>query len=399
MDNKRKWSHGFVTSIVVGGVLLLSLGGFLTWRMVRPMSIFVVTDEFALPIAETEVQGLPNLNAETCGTCHQTIYKEWKTSIHSKAWVDPLFQAYNRFDGYQQICLNCHTPMQNQQPDLVKGHEDSERFQPILEKNNSYDSNFRDEGVTCAVCHVKNGKIEGPFGSKISPHPSVQNPAFTTQGEVCKRCHLVKGDSWDTFLYQEGPCGTYEDLTEEMIAGKREDVGCYTCHMPAVKRPLFPGGEPREGRAHLWRGGHDPDMVKSALKITFEQDANSGYRFTLLNQGAGHRLPTGAPMRYLKVTLRAYDKEGKVLKEETHELRRNVIWRPFIVDLRDDRLEPGKPRTYLFEPDNPNLARVSASLSYHLMPEEEKKMIGAPQTERVSYNLYDKEILVKAKNN
>ncbi len=388
MKNKRKRSVVLRVGMVATGVLLLALGAYITWRMVRPMSIFVVSDEFALPIMESEVSGIPDLRAETCGSCHQAIYREWKTSIHSQAWNDPLFQAYNRHDGYQQICLNCHTPMQNQQADLVVGHKDRARSQPILENNAQFDADFRDEGVTCAACHVKEGKIQGPFGSKLAPHPSVKAPAFLAQGQVCQRCHLVNGKSWDYFLYQEGPCGTYEDLAKEIVDGQRRDVGCYSCHMPTIERSLLPGGPARSTRAHLWRGGHDREMVRNALKITFDQDSNSTFKLTLNNHGAGHRLPTGAPMRYLQVTFRSYDKEDNVLKESVHKMRRVIIWRPFIIDLWDDRLEPGKPRTFKFTADDPEVVRVEATLSYHLMPKKERKLINAPATQQISYELF-----------
>lgn len=376
---------------LLGLILLLYLG----WRMVRPMNIFTITDEFAFPIAETRVPAMPALNAATCGACHQKIYREWQSSIHAQAWQDPLFQAYNRHDGYQQICLNCHTPLQNQQRNLVKGHRDRARKKPILVKNPDFSPTLRREGVTCAACHVRNGKIHGPFGNLNAPHPSVQDSAFIRQGEVCKRCHLVDQDRWDTFFYSEGPCGTYEDLKQLMIKGVRKDVGCYSCHMPAVDRPLIPGWPVRPGRSHLWRGGHSPEMVSSALDITFRRSGPDQFQVTLLNKGAGHRLPTGAPMRYLLVSFRSYDAAGKLLRQKNYRLRRNVIWRPFVIDLPDGRLEPYKIRKFQFEPDPSRAQRVEARVGYHLMPEKERREIRADRSVPIEYELFRQELPVK----
>src|SRR5688572_25688951 len=32
-------------------------------------------------------------SAEVCGACHQEIYTEWKESVMSKAWDDPIYRA------------------------------------------------------------------------------------------------------------------------------------------------------------------------------------------------------------------------------------------------------------------------------------------------------------------
>lgn len=59
---------------------------------------------------------------------------EWKTSIHANAWNDTYFQVDFQFDGSQQICLNCHTPLENQQENLVLGFIGGDKFDPILPK-------------------------------------------------------------------------------------------------------------------------------------------------------------------------------------------------------------------------------------------------------------------------
>jgi hypothetical protein len=109
-------------------VALLLLAGFMTWRFVRPMSIFVVSEAFERPIATTRVpKGLTTLSAEECGNCHRELFEEWRTSIHHAAWSDPYFQADFRFDGSQQVCKNCHTPLDRQQDATVLGFRDAEK--------------------------------------------------------------------------------------------------------------------------------------------------------------------------------------------------------------------------------------------------------------------------------
>ena len=116
-------------------VIVLVLSGFLMWRFIRPMNIFVVNDTFAWPIDTSQVvPPLNTLSAEECGACHQEIYKEWKTTIHSQAWTDPYFQGDYIFDGEQYICRTCHTPLDRQLPELAVDYLDKNKWYPVLEK-------------------------------------------------------------------------------------------------------------------------------------------------------------------------------------------------------------------------------------------------------------------------
>ncbi len=108
------------------GGILLALAVFLAWRLVRPLNIFVVSGAFERPV-ETSAAPVA-LTAETCGECHPAFYDEWRTSMHSRAWTDPYCQADWRFDGSQQICKNCHIPLDRQQEQRVLGFRDADKW-------------------------------------------------------------------------------------------------------------------------------------------------------------------------------------------------------------------------------------------------------------------------------
>ncbi len=160
--------------------LLLIFVVFMTWRFIRPMNIFKVEDRFALPIKVEIPEGIDSVSAKECGGCHKEIYAEWSESMHAKAWTDPYFQVDYVYDDSKQICLNCHTPLENQQENLVLGFNDRARVDPILEPNPDFDPDLRDEGMTCAVCHVKNARIVGPFETDDAPHPVTVDPEMTS---------------------------------------------------------------------------------------------------------------------------------------------------------------------------------------------------------------------------
>ena len=370
------------------------LTAFMVYRMVRPMNIFVVTEEFERPIAGAVPAGLTSLSARECGACHQDAYREWATSMHAHAWTDPYFQVDFEFDGSQQICLNCHTPLQDQQENLVLGFQDREKFQPILAPNKSFDAALRDEGVTCAVCHVRDRVIIGPFGDTDAPHATRRDPDMTDGSGVCRRCHVATGRRWDTF-YRIPPCGTVAEIMES--GGDLPD--CTSCHMPTAERPLVAGGAARPSRMHLFRGGHDSETVRQALTVDVEMSsAGSGQRTATVgvqNTGAAHYLPTGTPDRHLTVEFRLMGEDGRLLEEQIHSLKRTILWRPFIVDLRDTRLPNGTRRTYTFAVDmatDPAPAALDIMVRYHLLDEARRSRIGYENEEPIAYVVFQRSI-------
>jgi hypothetical protein len=177
--------------------------------------------------------------------------------------------------------------------------------------------------------------------------------------------------------------------------------------MPLVQRPLVEGGPVRPVRRHLWRGGHDPDMVKSGLQVRFEEASGEStdartFVLTLTNVGAAHYLPTGTPDRHLTVDLRLLDSEGRVLQEQSHSLKRTVIWRPFIIDLWDTRLPRWQPRSYeLSIPANSRHKPVSveAVVRYHLLDEKRRKRIGYENKTPIAYEVFRQMISLDADRN
>lgn len=363
-------------------------------RFTREARFFEITEEFARPKSVKIPKGLSSISATECATCHQEIAEEWKTSIHAKAWTEPYFQVDFKYDGSQQICKNCHTPLENQQESLVMGFRDRAKYDPILAPNPNFDPELQNEGVTCAACHVdEDGVIVGPFDLKTDAHPTRQDSRFTDGGGVCAKCHMVKGNSWDMFL-KLPPCGNFAEIEETT-----KKANCIKCHMPYVKRPIATGSAPRIGKRHLWRGGHDQDTVKKALKVELtEKDvkgAKRTFEISLTNIGAHHRVPTGTPDRHLEVSFRLFSAEGALIKKKIHILQRTILWRPFVVDLWDSRIKFYETKSYEFSfavDSTPAPAKLEAEVKYGLLREERRRKIGYQNKEPITYSLFKKDI-------
>ena len=389
---RRRWW------MIIGLALLF---GVLYLNQARGILIFGLRDDYRHAVPNQQVpEGLTSIRAEACGECHPAIYEEWKSSIHAQAYVDPFFQAYWRKDEHIWVCLNCHAPLENQQPLLIKGLKHGDPEQPITEPNPHFDPEFQREGVSCAGCHVRDGVILGPHDDAVAPHPTRYDPRFRSTS-ICYTCHQV--ESGPLQFYDGGPCATFFEFEDGPYA-KRGYI-CQTCHMPEVERQMAVGGPVRKGRRHLWRGGHDPEMIKRALQselIPPAQAARAGEKVTfqlrLTNGGAGHAIPTGDPDRYFSVELELRDRAGRVVERETHTISRWIIWRPVIIEIYENRIRPLESRDLLLTVRMPEPARaegmtIHAKVSYHIMTDKANRLLrtkyGLTEEKPYAFTIYE----------
>lgn len=396
MPRPRFWAL-FLSGVVVLGIAVYVFYGFL-----RPTVIFGLRTDYAraIPFQKTP-PGIDSLRAEACGACHRDIYEEWKSSVHAHAYDDPFFQAYWKKDGQVWVCLNCHAPLENQQPTLIRDIPRGRVEKVVQEPNPHFDPDYQREAITCAACHVRDGVIVGPFDDSAAPHPTRFDPAFRTT-QVCYRCHNVVSGPFQ--FYNVGPCGTYAEYEGRYFMKERGMI-CQSCHMPEVERPVAEGGPLRHGRRHLWRGGHDPEMIKRAVAVQLHAhptDPRPGDRvtftLTLINAGAGHKLPTGDPDRHLTVEFVVVDQHQQVLEEQRDTMGRWILWQPVIVELYDNRLLPLASRDYTFRYRVPDDGKVTlkARVRYHIQTDAQHKMLqrkyGLTAADPYSFLIYEREV-------
>jgi hypothetical protein len=355
---------------------------YLYYTEIKPVVIFGLRSDYAHAIPFQKIPaGLDSLKAESCGQCHQAIYEEWKTSVHSKAYEDPFFHAYWTKDKHSWVCLNCHAPLENQQATLIKDIPRNRVEKAHQEPNLQFDPEYQKEGITCAACHVRDGVILGPFEDSAAPHPTKFDPNFRT-AQVCYRCHNVI--SGPAQFYNVGPCGTYAEYEGKFFMKERGFI-CQSCHMPEIQRPVATDGPIRQGRQHLWRGGHDPEMIKRAVAIQVvatpsvpKPGENVEVTLTLINAGAGHKLPTGDPDRHFTVEFMVEDRNQQTLESQKNTMGRWIMWQPAIVELYDNRLMPLASRDYTFTyrlPKELEGLRLKARVRYHIQSERQHEML------------------------
>lgn len=253
-------------------------------------------------------------NGEECGQCHVQIWKDWKQSQHSKAWEDPLFQSGFEEEKKFVRCVYCHDPLGSSKKTIQES---------------------RSEGISCAVCHIRNGEIIG-FG-KTNTHGGKRDP-FIQSSEYCGGCHqfnflVSRSDLIPGHVVSQN---TLEEWKAYRAAGGKKT--CQRCHMP--------------GGRHLFFGGHDTKRLRQAFRYSVVRNKN-GVLFTAWTKGVGHDWPTGDLFRSVKLEVApSSDGPYKPVAEFSRPLRfkknsKTGTMSPVIET--DTRLKPFERREILVE--------------------------------------------------
>ncbi len=295
---------------------------------------------------------------EICGGCHPDIHAQWKGSMHSNAFNDPVFQALWKMGekdtkGFtKNLCGGCHTVV-----GVVSGD--------LTFKDNQFVTNeIARQGVQCDVCHtikdssfletptyepnnaslvVAPGDVKrGPYKDSVSPYHKSEYSELHTKSKFCANCHQVFHPVSNFHIER-----TYDEWKYSVYA--QNDIQCQDCHMMPVeksievaktmKKPQNPGqpstmGPKRDNMfthefvganftvpALLGAKGH-ADMAEKRLKSAAELDiiapktTKPGSMVTMgikvSNVGAGHNLPTSlTEVRQMWLDIKVTDAQGK----------------------------------------------------------------------------------------
>lgn len=206
------------------------------------------------------------LDAAGCRACHAAIVDEWAGSRHAVAWTNSIFQREYTAEP-QAWCVNCHAPLATQQRALDGAHAR--------------------QGVDCASCHVRGGKLVSARRADASPHATIADPSFGTPA-FCADCHQFN------FPILDPKTGIAEATTEHpmqtTVASFRagpyanERAGCLACHGSRA--------------GHAFAGVHDRGMREAALETTWCARGDE-LALAVTNVAAGHSVPTGDIHRHL----------------------------------------------------------------------------------------------------
>ncbi|MFZ3089059.1 MAG: multiheme c-type cytochrome [Nitrospirota bacterium] len=285
---------------------------------ILPLVIFIfLTPQLGLASADSywqrPISPQQSHYPENCGSCHNAQYDVWKDSLHSKAMSPGLMGQLNPKGDpeFANSCYFCHAPL-TEQSEVKAGSRGKGQGAGEGIKNPSFDNKLKLSGVSCSVCHLREGKVYGPTvrqgqgsrgkGQEKTAHDGFIEKDFFEQAEFCAACHQMD-EGYE--LNGKVLTNTYREW-KESIYGKN-NITCQSCHMP--------------DRQHLFRGIHDPEMVKRGVEFNFNYEKGNDKiiaRLTVSNTGVGHFFPTYAtPLVVIKGSI--IDNKGSIIKKTLKE--------------------------------------------------------------------------------
>ncbi len=273
-----------------------------------------------------------HIASDRCADCHAQQHADWSASRHRSAWTNDVFQT-----GYlveqKDFCVYCHAPLAEQTAEILANRDWYTAQHPRLNAPlpDKLPEPHAAEGVSCATCHWRDGRLVGPGNGTGAAHPVASDPSLR-ESAFCADCH--------EFYMPEGHGGviSFTDVPmqhtftewQDWSAQTGEERTCQSCHMP-------------DGR-HVFRGAHDVTFLRSSVSVDVWR-ADGAVVFCLESVDVGHHLPTGDLFRHLTLEVRDADgwhtihRIGRlfalILDPETGDISKQLS--------ADTSLRPGEP--------------------------------------------------------
>jgi hypothetical protein len=310
-----------------------------------------------------------SLDATACAQCHAEQWDAWSGSLHSRAMGPGIEWQLRLMDQEQgNRCLRCHAPLAEQK--ALVALERGWSAAPERPRPDYVPGDLHRQGVACAVCHVRGQRRFGPPASpgkgEATAHGGFVADGAFEDSRFCATCHQFPAD---------GPrlAGKlHEDtLAQWQASGFAGKQSCQQCHMPE--------------RRHLFRGIHDPEMVRRAVEVQLDAGVENGRglaRVAVVNVGAGHHFPTYmVPKVHVRLALRGPQGQTEAIGEE-------VIGWQVDVDITREQFDTRIPAGGRFEFERtfelPDEAGWSIEVSLAVAPREHYERVFAASLEKAS---------------
>jgi hypothetical protein len=329
-------------------------------------------------------------SSRKCGQCHKDLFADWEHCLHAHSSNNAVFEAaymqvyFEQGERARSTCLSCHAP-------VAYFNNDPKLTQPISR-----------EGVSCDFCHsiaeVLPGTPEGPqfrfeFGgvkqgplkdSKSPAHPTRFNELYR-QSLFCKGCHEQISPSGIPMI------ATFSEWEQSPYPDK--GITCQKCHMePVTGKTVAESVKKTTANQisnHNIASGHSLTKRRRALEIKIAAIETHKNRIRvqvdLTNTGAGHKMPTGLPVKKIILEVKVEDANGghrqtqqRVYQKVLADAQGKAVTK--VVDLMlgkattvvsDNRIAPLETRheSFTFFVEKPEEQTVSATAYYSYTPE------------------------------
>lgn len=425
-----------------------------------------------------------SLDPKSCGLCHQEQYRDWKESRHAKAMGPGVIGQFLELNdpNFTASCKLCHAPLseQNEVLDFWNGSEwdyrknfsfDSDlaqtaincavchvrshqRFSSVTELNESElselkksikENNFSpspsssasssepsftssspsslpspntssnvssssnsDDSPSSFTSTILPDRFSDPNWIQFSrfPHGSAEGKKEFSESKFCAVCHQFSSEGLQGQVLNGKPLeNTFNEWRASSWA--KRGISCQDCHMPEKR--------------HQWKGIHDPDFVRSAIrlevklvKITKNKQKNQVHaKIELFNEGSGHHFPTYATPKVFLIAELMDSQNQSILQTRKKDLIQRALNSTLTEELFDTRIPSGNSHQFLYQVSRPAHAKtlrvqviVSPDFFYQGFFQKNLPLLKNPRAktlyrsalkdiQETDYILYQKEIPLK----
>ncbi|MEE8410479.1 MAG: multiheme c-type cytochrome [Myxococcota bacterium] len=347
------------------GRVVVSAPGFMTIQGNVPMleegeeAVQVDVAEFLLEPLDTDNPSYIWWQAEDCGACHVEIHSQWAGSRHAGAATNAkVLQLYLGTDAQGNVdvapgyklehddagpCGGCHAATASwtagASVDLndVRGVHRSGVFCETCHKIRAVEPNG-EPGIDGSITMWRpSGDLAGGAGASFpfafGPYADVfAYPMATSYSPLHKTAELCAGCHEYTNRLGVSVMDTYTSW--KSISSTADALQCQDCHMmprlnPEAVDPMewvVDGHarmmygvrrDPETVYPHSFFGGEDLMPYACSMEVDAFQEGNElVVKISVVNDGAGHSIPTGMPFREIILLAHAQEVGGDVVLEQ-----------------------------------------------------------------------------------
>ncbi len=220
--------------------------------------------------------------------------------------------------------MNCHAPIPQGARDVERALASGPTTPLSLPPTSA-----AHEGISCAVCHVRDGIVVGAgsgrgYGHDVRVAAELKSPTF------CAACHEFVGHEVKDGVTTLSALPMQSTFSEWMAW--RDHSGdartCQHCHMP-------------EGRHDF--DGTSVAVLRQSLDVAFDGDGDDVV-VVVAAVDVGHLFPTGDVFRHLTLWADIAGQRRELFRFERRTALVDDHGRPTQVIATDTRLVPGEPR-------------------------------------------------------
>jgi len=322
----------------------------------------------------------------TCKMCHPKIYKEYKTSAHSKSTIyedaihKTIWDMHPHKKKNKYTCAKCHTPADTR---ILKALKDGTNAMP-------QDDELHHEAIACITCH----SIQS-----IKSHPKTHDEIVLADNDKKRPIIFAanKKNRHDKGLYvreygmfKSKSRSPYHDInyTNELFYAGKMCSNCITCHMPKVEGSLAGAPMSKTHRFHGFAGTKNrPDLLAKYLKINFKKTI-SGFEITLKNEAKHNLLLHPLRLGKLNVSIKSGTKTN-TLKSISFFRILGADGKPAMPWLateifKENMLKADETRTIKYDTKVQNGDVIEVEFGYYLVNPKMLKKLGLMDNEKAT---------------